>query len=222
MSDLISRQAAIDAVNVGTELLRRVLDNADIVGVERAKFEWGLGLIESCISDIKDLPSAQPEVRTEMSSPKNSERTTESSQYVQDDDLISRKAAIEAFWELDIETRPSWIDAVMRVLKEIPSAQPERKKGKWIKNDNGTYSCSVCQSWIPEEQHCYARYCLYCGAEMGGCIEMMKWEAERKGYTCNDCYLSMQNCHDMSIYCEDETGLCDYFEEITDMRGEEE
>ena len=33
-------------------------------------------------------------------------------------------------------------------------------------------------------------------------------------YTCNDCFLSMQNCHDMSICCEDETGLCDYFEEI--------
>ena len=61
MADLIDRQAAIDALNVGTELLRRVLDNADIVGVERAKFEWGLGLIESCISDIKDLPSAQPD-----------------------------------------------------------------------------------------------------------------------------------------------------------------
>lgn len=47
----------------------------------------------------------------------------------------------------------------------------------------------------------------------------MKWEAESKGYTCNDCFLSMQNCHDMSICCEDETGLCDWFEEIPD--GEE-
>jgi hypothetical protein len=45
---------------------------------------------------------------------------------------------------------------------------PERKKGQWIRNDNGTYSCSVCQSWIPEQQHCYARYCLYCGADMRG------------------------------------------------------
>lgn len=45
-------------------------------------------------------------------------------------------------------------------------------------------------------------------------IPLMKWEAEQKGYTCNDCYLSMQNCHDMSICCEDETGLCDNFEEM--------
>ncbi|MBR2556284.1 MAG: hypothetical protein IKE94_15665 [Aeriscardovia sp.] len=45
-------------------------------------------------------------------------------------------------------------------------------------------------------------------------IPLMKWQAEQKGYTCNDCYLSMQNCHDISICCEDETGLCDNFEEM--------
>lgn len=65
MTDLISRKAAIDAFNVGTELLRRVLDDADVVGTERAKYEWGLGLIESYISDMKDLPSAQPEPLTD-------------------------------------------------------------------------------------------------------------------------------------------------------------
>ena len=41
-----------------------------------------------------------------------------------------------------------------------------REKGKWIRNDNGTYSCSLCQSWIPEEQYHYARFCLHCGARM--------------------------------------------------------
>ena len=59
--DTISRKAAIDTLNVDAELLRRVLDETDIVGTERAKYEWGLGLIESYISDIKELPSAQPE-----------------------------------------------------------------------------------------------------------------------------------------------------------------
>ena len=38
--------------------------------------------------------------------------------------------------------------------------------GHWIRNDNGTYSCSECKSWIPNEQHYYARYCLFCGAKM--------------------------------------------------------
>ena len=50
---------------------------------------------------------------------------------------------------------------------------------------------------------------------------MMKWEAEEKGYTCNDCFLSMQNCNDKSICCEDETGLCDYFEEVSKV-GEQD
>lgn len=59
--DSISRRAAIDALDVGAELLRRVLDDADIVGTEREKYKWGLGLIESCISDMKELPSAQTE-----------------------------------------------------------------------------------------------------------------------------------------------------------------
>lgn len=38
--------------------------------------------------------------------------------------------------------------------------------GHWIRNNNGTYSCSECKSWIPNEQHYYARYCLFCGAKM--------------------------------------------------------
>ena len=58
--DVVSRQAAIDTLGVGAELLRRVLDDTDIVGIERKKYEWGLGLIESYIADIKALPSAQP------------------------------------------------------------------------------------------------------------------------------------------------------------------
>lgn len=44
----------------------------------------------------------------------------------------------------------------------------ERKKGKWIQNNNGTYSCNLCHSWIPEEQYYYAQFCLYCGADMRG------------------------------------------------------
>lgn len=41
-------------------------------------------------------------------------------------DLISRQEAIGAFWELNIELRPSCIDAIIDMLKCLPSAQPER------------------------------------------------------------------------------------------------
>ena len=64
MKDLISRQAAIDVLDGGAELLKRVLDDTDIVGREREKFAWGLGLLESFIEDMKELPSAQPERKT--------------------------------------------------------------------------------------------------------------------------------------------------------------
>ena len=51
-------------------------------------------------------------------------------------------------------------------LDNAPTIEPQKMRGKWIRNDNGTYSCSVCHSWVPEEQHYYARYCLHCGADM--------------------------------------------------------
>ena len=56
---------------------------------------------------------------------------------------------------------------VMSTIDEIATVDAEPvKHGHWIRNDNGTYSCSECKSWIPNEQHYYARYCLFCGAKM--------------------------------------------------------
>jgi len=40
-------------------------------------------------------------------------------------DLISRQDAIDAFWKLEAELRPSAIDAVLDMLKNLPSVQPE-------------------------------------------------------------------------------------------------
>ncbi len=52
---------------------------------------------------------------------------------------------------------------------ESPSA--DRPQGEWMQNENGTFSCSECRSWIPKEQRLYARYCLYCGTPMGKGLE---------------------------------------------------
>lgn len=57
--DLISRQEVIEALFVNKEMLNRVLDNTDVVSTDREKYSWGLGLIESNIEDIEELPSAQ-------------------------------------------------------------------------------------------------------------------------------------------------------------------
>lgn len=62
MNELIYRQEAIDTLDIGAELLRRVLDDTDVVGIEREKYEWGLDLIESYIADTKELPPAQTEI----------------------------------------------------------------------------------------------------------------------------------------------------------------
>ena len=57
--------------------------------------------------------------------------------------------------------------SVFVALATAPTIE-QRKTGKWIKNSNGTYSCDKCHSWIPNEQHYYANFCLYCGADMRG------------------------------------------------------
>ena len=61
-NDTISRQVVIDILDIGKEFLMRALDDMDVVGQDREKYSWGLGLIESYIWDIEGLPSAQPEI----------------------------------------------------------------------------------------------------------------------------------------------------------------
>lgn len=58
--DTIYRQAAIDILSLGKEILSRVLDDTDVVGTDREKYSCGLGLIESYIKDIEELPPVQP------------------------------------------------------------------------------------------------------------------------------------------------------------------
>ena len=48
------------------------------------------------------------------------------------DDTISRQAAIDAVWKLEAELRPSAIDAVLDMLKNLPSVQPDGISLEWI------------------------------------------------------------------------------------------
>ena len=61
MNDLVKRQDAIDILLFSKEFLMKILDDMDVVGNAREKFSWGLGLIESFIDDVNELPSAEPE-----------------------------------------------------------------------------------------------------------------------------------------------------------------
>ena len=101
------------------------------------------------------------------------ERTAESAQNVQNDELISKKAAIEAHCEL-CEDKGLCGDICpdVEVFRLIPSAQPERA-GKWkatiCKENCVYYECSECKlaTCIPR----YVGFALYdycpnCGARM--------------------------------------------------------
>ena len=109
MNDLISRQAAIDALRTHERKpSKKWFDN-------QLDIEWN-NAIDICCYDIEDLPSAQPEKRTE----KRTETHT--------CDCISREAAIDDLHGKD----PSqiWDTADIEVwVNALPSAQPEQQ---WI------------------------------------------------------------------------------------------
>lgn len=106
------------------------------------------------------------------------------------DDIISRAAAIDAMMKLqaeDIEAYGASIpegfdgDRAVTALKALPSAQPERKKGKWIERnprnspDCRLIECSECgnayivgyninyDDWIDGRN-----FCMKCGADLRG------------------------------------------------------
>ena len=90
-----------------------------------------------------------------------------------DGDMISRKMAIDEI--------ARWIgyldeDMICRIqigLKRLPSAQPQRKKGKWIDGQ-----CSICGCDIPAyiidwkwQKDMDAKFCPNCGSYNGGEIK---------------------------------------------------
>lgn len=107
------------------------------------------------------------------------------------DDLISRKAAIDALryaqhrftvadeaggmgtvkWSEDV----IYFDAAVNVLSLLPATQPERKKGKWIEIENEwgglEIICSECRAQAPRDawgNAVQSDYCYRCGADMRG------------------------------------------------------
>lgn len=86
------------------------------------------------------------------------------------DDLISRQAAIKAVGYYCLHSGDKLLFAD-KPLKELPTAQPERKRGKWVGVNvgNGTtrYTCSECgQSYECDSREAWDFiYCPKCGME---------------------------------------------------------
>ena len=92
-------------------------------------------------------------------------------------DYISRQAAIDKLKrEEKIFYSPTGLRYLIGAIRDLPSAQPERKKGKWIitKTERGwncaeyptEVTCSNC-NYIEDYQKALY-FCPNCGAEMRG------------------------------------------------------
>lgn len=80
-------------------------------------------------------------------------------------DTIYRQDAIDAFWKLEAELRPSAIDAVLDMLKYLPSVQPETVKRIVGKSRDGMtlwYQCDMCNEPVDMQDN----YCRGCGRRM--------------------------------------------------------
>lgn len=85
-------------------------------------------------------------------------------------DLIDRQAAIDAIDTGNLHR--GIVDALQNIISELPSAEPERKRGRWI-IDHEYIDCSICrrEKWsrVPYENLVKRfRYCPNCGADMRG------------------------------------------------------
>ena len=95
-------------------------------------------------------------------------------------DLIDRQVAIDKLQKEINEWTPPFDDVMgaircgvrlaRNIIEDLPSAQPERKRGKWIYHSNWEsdgecgYECSECGMGSDVDYG----YCMRCGARMDG------------------------------------------------------
>lgn len=91
------------------------------------------------------------------------------------DDLISRQAAIESVCKVSCGGGYCGIPCdEVKAIKQLPSVEPERMKGKWIDavlpNDSGGLPVQVCDQCNTFFPLAYTggghNFCPYCGADM--------------------------------------------------------
>lgn len=91
-------------------------------------------------------------------------------------DLISRQDAVSRIsdllmLELQGKRLPTW-NEVYNAIDDIPSAESERKKGKWIKVGHWgrSYKCNQCGNYLDFDGvnagRGDANFCPNCGADM--------------------------------------------------------
>lgn len=151
MSDLISRQAAIDAITD-----ERIVNNMDSV------YDSELHRCKRATHRIlASLPSAQPERKKVISRQAAIDAA---------DSIIARDTSGE---NAVVEAMKAW----KHCIEGLPSAQPERKRGKWVGTEYDGYAdgnpvyyewaCSECGCLFEDEEPTY-NFCPNCEADMRG------------------------------------------------------
>ena len=160
------------------------MDKKEILDIlDNAKDERGAVPMRLVRQAFDKLPTIQPE-KAQLSKEGTTKGATS--------DTISRQAAIDAVMEYgaiwmeytdamdkgEIAQRAlnNAKSTMIRILKELPSVQPEPKEGHWIPHetpDGGEqYECSRCgvlwefNDGTPEDNEAY--YCPKCGTKMKG------------------------------------------------------
>lgn len=110
------------------------------------------------LEEAEEKLSAQPE--------------TNCSEIPNSSDTISRQAAIDEVvaWLKDRMSDKKNGKPLTDRIKDLPSAQPERKTGKWILDRSGAYCCSKCMEPCAGYVMMKPRdkFCKMCGAKMDG------------------------------------------------------
>ena len=87
-------------------------------------------------------------------------------------DPIDRQTAIDAHYEYCNKhpnaSFPVWS---LKILEDLPSAQPQRKRGEWTNNN----SCPFCgfEPWYERDIHSLS-FCPNCGADMRNAGEIAR------------------------------------------------
>ncbi len=92
-------------------------------------------------------------------------------------DTIYRQQAIDAIEEMQMPImRSEWLSdqykfsalgEVRQIIEDLPSAQPERKMGKWMPVSDETQTWHYC-SECHYQQYEKTKFCPSCGADMDG------------------------------------------------------
>lgn len=82
-------------------------------------------------------------------------------------DLISRRDVLNELDGCDYELKDWQRWKLKTMVRDIPSAQPDRKKGNWIKiSPANIYECSECGKNVMTDDISAYDFCYGCGSEM--------------------------------------------------------